>query len=104
MVHVVWQFRAKPDMVEEFRRVYGSEGAWAELFSQSPHYHGTLLLRDTLDPRLFMAIDRWTTNESFRDFRNQYGTEYALLDQQCLALTEEETLIGNFPDVTVEPM
>jgi len=100
MIHIIWRFRAKLDQVGHFRRIYGEDGEWAKLFSHSPDYRGTLLLQDTSDPLLFMVIDRWSAGESFTIFRKKYGREYELLDQQCLELTDEETLVGHFVELT----
>jgi quinol monooxygenase YgiN len=99
MMHIIWRFRAKPDQVEHFRRVYARDGAWAKLFSHSPEYQGTILLQDASDSLLFVVIDRWSTSESFAGFRQRYGVEYELLDQQCLDLTDEEILIGHFTEM-----
>jgi heme-degrading monooxygenase HmoA len=98
MLRIIWQFQAKAARAEEFRRVYGSKGPWAELFARSPEYLGTLFLQDVLDPHAFMVIDNWERSDSFQRFRRQFGPEYSQLDQQCLELTEQETLLGNFVD------
>ena len=99
MRHIIWRFRAKPDRVEDFRRTYGCDGQWAKLFARSPEYQVALLLQDTSDPLLFMVIDRWANDDSFTRFHQKFEQEYAALDQHCLSLTDEETLIGNFTEL-----
>ena len=99
-MHIIWGFRAKPDRVEQLRRAYGCDGDWAKLFARSPEYQGTLLLQDADDPLLFVVIDRWNNLDSFRSFHQQFRQEYEALDQQCLSLTDEETLIGNFTELS----
>lgn len=99
MMHIIWRFRAKPDRVEHFRRTYGCDGDWAKLFARSPEYQGTVLLQDTADPLFFVVIDRWSNVDSFTSFQQQFRQEYEALDQQCLDLTDVETLIGNFTEL-----
>ena len=96
---IIWRFRAKRDRVEEFRRVYGSDGDWAKLFMRSPEYQGTQLLQDTTEERMFVVMDRWAQDDSFTRFRQEHSEEYDELDRQCLELTEEETRIGVFAEV-----
>jgi quinol monooxygenase YgiN len=99
MTFIIWRFRAKPDRVEQFRRVYGSDGDWAKLFMRSPEYQGTQLLQDVAEERTFLVIDRWVNGDSFAHFRQGFAKEYDELDRQCLELTEEETRIGVFTEV-----
>lgn len=100
MTHIIiWRFRAKPDRVEQFRRVYGSDGDWAKLFMRSPEYQGTQLLQDVAEERSFMTIDRWADADSFARFRREFSKEYEELDRQCLELTEEEIRIGAFNEL-----
>ena len=99
MTFIIWRFRAKPDRVEEFRRVYGSDGDWAKLFRRSPHFLGTQLLQDTTEERVFVVLDRWADGDSFARFRQEFSNEYEELDRRCLELTEEEIRIGAFNEL-----
>ena len=96
MLHIIWRFRAKPDKVEEFRRVYAGDGDWARLFARSTGYLGTELLADMTDQLVFVVIDRWETRGAYERFKTDYGAEYMALDKACCELTEEETEIGKF--------
>jgi heme-degrading monooxygenase HmoA len=95
---ILWRFRAKPGRGEDFRRIYGGDGEWAKLFGRASEYRGTLLLQDIADPLVFMVIDRWATNDSFRHFRRTFAADYEHLDDRCRELTDAETLIGVFTD------
>ncbi len=101
MLRIIWQFRAKPNRSDDFRRVYSWKGQWAKLFGRSPEYQGTILLQDISDSLLFIVIDRWASKDSFTRFREKFGVEYERLDEQCNDLTDEETLIGLFFDEVV---
>ena len=92
----VWQFDVKPEFTSRFEEIYGAEGEWARLFRSSGEYDGTLLVRDMDNPRRFLTIDRWTTRESLRQFKQDHHSEYQALDQRCETLTELETFRGDF--------
>jgi len=96
VIYIVWRFTAKPVRVAEFERHYGSEGSWSQLFRRSPGYQGTTLLRDSATSNRFLLWDCWDSLSSFERFRQEHGTDYAALDNQCEALTEEETKVGIF--------
>jgi heme-degrading monooxygenase HmoA len=96
MFVVVWHFEIAEDKVAGFEAAYGPEGAWAKLFSASPNYLGTELLRDAYIPGNYLTIDRWTSEDDFRAFRKDHDAEYEVLDRQCDALTSKETRVGAY--------
>jgi heme-degrading monooxygenase HmoA len=96
MFVVVWQFEIAEDKVSDFEAAYGPEGAWAQLFRTSPNYLGTELLRDAYVPFAYLTIDRWTSEDAFRDFRKNHDAGYESLDRNCDALTGRETRIGAY--------
>ena len=96
MFVVVWQFEIVEDKVPVFEAAYGPEGSWAQLFRTSPDYCGTELLRDAFVPGLYLTIDRWASEESFRAFRRDHDAGYETLDRACDALTQRETRIGAY--------
>jgi heme-degrading monooxygenase HmoA len=90
----IWQFRAQPERVREFREAYGSAGAWAKLFARGDGYLGTELLESTSDPTLHVTIDRWESAEAWAAFLHAWREEYAALDRQCESLTRDEVELG----------
>ena len=96
----LWEFIVEPEHVEEFERHYGPEGSWVELFRQAPGYVETLLLRDSMDPRRFITIDRWESAEAYRTFRTVFSQQYTDRDRRCEGLTVRETLLGHFDEPT----
>ena len=96
MIYIVWRFTAKSARVAEFERHYASEGSWAQLFRRSPGFRGTTLLRDSATSNRYLLWDCWDSLSSFERFKQEHGTDYAALDNQCEALTEEETKVGIF--------
>jgi len=92
----LWEFHVKPEARAEFERAYGPEGDWAQLFGKSPDYRGTELLRDPSGSGRYLTLDRWASRDAFLQFKREFQSEYAALDRQCEALTERESLLGEF--------
>ena len=96
MFVVVWQFEIAEEKIAEFEAAYGPGGAWAGLFSLSPDYGGTELLRDAYVPGSYLTVDRWTSEEAFRAFRREHDVAYETLDRTCDDLTARESRIGAY--------
>jgi heme-degrading monooxygenase HmoA len=96
MFVVVWHFEIAEEKIAAFEAAYSPEGAWAQLFSASPEYRGTELLRDAYIPGSYLTIDRWASEEAFRAFRKEHDAEYETLDRSCDSLTSRETRIGAY--------
>jgi quinol monooxygenase YgiN len=100
MIYVVWRFTAKPSQVADFERHYGSEGSWAQLFRRSAGYQGTTLLSDSAGKNKYLLWDCWESVASFDQFKHDHSADYAALDKQCEALTDEEMKLGVFESFT----
>lgn len=96
MLVIVWEFRVKAERVEDFESLYREDGAWAELFRESPGFISTTLMRDLRNPMRFLVADRWTSEELFEDFKRTHGARYDALDERCRRLTEQEVEVGRF--------
>ncbi len=97
---VIWEFQVKPEARLAFEQAYGPAGDWARLFSQSSDYRGTQLLRDTNRPGRYLTFDQWTSREAFRQFKQAHQADYDAFDQQCEALTDNESLFGEFESLS----
>ncbi len=96
----VWEYRARPQAAASFAAAYGSGGDWVRLFRRHPGYLGTMLLRDLEDPLRFCTIDSWRSRADHNEFRSQFAADFETLDARCAALTEVETHLGDFEDVS----
>lgn len=96
MIHIVWEFHVKPEKAAEFERHYSSSGTWASFFKKGEGYHGTILVRDTEKPGRYLTFDLWGALADYKDFKTRFSEEYARIDRQCEALTENEACIGIF--------
>ena len=96
MFHVVWEFRVRAAALETFVRRYGPEGDWVQLFRRAPGYVGTVLMQDRREPQRFLVTDTWRDAASHAAFKADRADEYAALDHECEALTEDERCLGEF--------
>ena len=88
---IVWRYLVPEDHRAPFEAAYGSDGVWARLFAQSPHYLGTELLGG--GPGEYVTIDRWDAEAEASSFIAAHRTEYDRIDRACADLTEAEVLL-----------
>lgn len=98
----IWEFHIRPEAKSAFEEIYGSDGAWAQLFRRSPDYLGTKLIRDLIRPGRYLTLDYWTSREALHGFKQEHRTEYAALDMQCETLAAYEAMVGEFAGVPAE--
>lgn len=92
----IWQFRVPSEKADQFREVYGPDGAWTHLFQRETGFLGTELFHSATHPNIFLTIDRWDSAGAWAAFLRAWGDEYAALDQDCEKLTVTEGEIGTF--------
>jgi heme-degrading monooxygenase HmoA len=93
---IVWEYMARPDRLVEFETLYRPDGPWVELFKRSPGFVSTTLMRDVRDGNRFMIADRWTSEESYEAFKQDFADEYQQLSRQGERVHRAEHLIGRF--------
>jgi heme-degrading monooxygenase HmoA len=96
VIHIVWEFRVKPEKQAEFERHYSGSGTWARFFKKGEGYHGTVLARDAEHPGRYLTFDLWESVAAFHEFKARFSEEYFRIDRQCEALTDQETCLGTF--------
>ena len=74
----------------------GRRGTGRGCFVVLPDYLGTELLRDAYISGSYLTIDRWASEEAYRNFRKENDAAYEALDRTCDALTSRETRIGAY--------
>src|SRR6266481_3190209 len=68
MLNIIWEFHCKPERQAEFENIYKPDGKWSQLFSCSPGYQGTTLIRDQNQPCRYLCADHWDDLTSFQAF------------------------------------
>jgi heme-degrading monooxygenase HmoA len=96
----IWEFHVKPEARSQFERIYGPDGDWAQLFRRSPEYCGTTLLQDRDHPERYLTLDHWASRDALAQFKREHHADYAALDKKCESLTEKETFVGDFDNLT----
>ena len=96
----IWKFEINPEARSQFETIYGSEGAWAQLFRKSPEYRGTEIVQDDERPQTYLTFDYWTSRDALDKFKQAHAEEYAALDRQCERLTASEVFLGHFTEVS----
>jgi hypothetical protein len=93
---IIWEFHVRPEVRLAFVKIYGPNGAWAQLFRRSADFRGTELVCDLNRPSRYLTLDQWSSREAFLRFKQDHHTDYTVLDKQCENLTEHEALVGEF--------
>ena len=96
---VIWEFQVRPGAEEDFERVYGPAGDWAQLFHKAEGYIRTDLLRDREVRGRYLVLDHWGSAAQYDAFRAAHAAAYAELDRRCEALTLREARIGALSDL-----
>jgi heme-degrading monooxygenase HmoA len=84
---------------EEFERVYGPDGEWAQFFRQGDGYVGTELLRDVEAAGRYLVIDRWESAESYNSFVAERRQEYMERVDATRFHYDSELRFGTFESV-----
>lgn len=96
----VWEYRVRPEHLDEFERGYGPEGEWVRFFRRNPEYIRTELLRDRDNALRFVTIDYWTSREACLAARERWRDEFDAIDARYDRITESETHLGDFEVTT----
>jgi heme-degrading monooxygenase HmoA len=91
-----WEYVVAPGREAEFVQLYGSKGAWVDLFRRAEGYRWTDLLQDRATPGRFVTIDRWDSREAWEAFRIAFAAEFDAVDRAGSRLTTEERELGTF--------
>ena len=93
---IVWEFRVPTAMAEQFERLYGPAGVWAQFFHGAQGFVRTELVRDTAQQGRYLTFDFWTSGAAYERFRQSRAAEYQAIDVQCEQVTESEIEVGRF--------
>jgi hypothetical protein len=96
MFVILWEYEVKSECEESFRKVYGPEGPWVQLFRNDQQYKGTRLLRDALRSEACITMDQWESKQAYAKFKSTHMEEYAAIDRETQKLTLRERYLGAF--------
>ena len=84
---------------EEFERVYGPDGEWAQFFRQGRGYVGTELLQDVEQGGRYVVVDRWESRDAYNTFVERHREEYMRRVDETVFLYDHELRFGTFENV-----
>lgn len=96
MFIAVWEFEVPAATRAAFEALYGPSGEWVVLFRSAPAYLGSELFCDPEHAGRYLTVDRWTSAEAYRAFKQRQAGAYAALDARGDSLTATERLLGEF--------
>jgi heme-degrading monooxygenase HmoA len=106
MVQFVWEFVVHEGAQGPFELAYGPGGAWSQLFAPAPGFRGITLLRDTDDPRRYLAIEVWDAAAQREQALAQRADAYAALEASLAGWAASAREVGAFrvrAEATVRP-
>jgi heme-degrading monooxygenase HmoA len=92
-------FRYEVRDPEEFARVYGPEGEWAQFFRRGDGFIGTELLRDVEEAERYLVIDRWESVDAYNAFLSEFQDEYLRRADETRFHYLQELRFGTFENV-----
>jgi heme-degrading monooxygenase HmoA len=94
VIALVFRYDAREP--EEFERVYGAAGDWAQFFRRGAGYIGTELLRDVEELDRYLVIDRWDSAEAYNAFLAAHADEYLRRSDDARLYYLHELRMGTF--------
>lgn len=96
---IVWEFEVPEAGRPDFEAAYGPEGPWAHLFAKAAGFRDVKLFRSCERPGRYFTVDRWVSEAAFRAFRQDFASEYEVLDRRFEGLTGKETRIDAVTEI-----
>jgi len=90
MFQVIWELKVKFKEREKFEHFYDAKGEWVKFLSKSPDYQGTDILESGEGDGVFLVIDEWLTEESFKEFIASRKAEYDLLEEKAKSVSRSK--------------
>lgn len=75
MVIILWEYQVKADREAEFKAIYASNGAWAELFRKGKGFLGTQSFHSGTVKPLHDRRDQWETINDYQTFSIGFNDE-----------------------------
>jgi heme-degrading monooxygenase HmoA len=96
MIEIIWEAIVKEEARGSFELAFGPGGAWSKFFAKSPGFRGTTLLRDIKDPRRYLTIELWDSEDQREQTLAERKSEFAELDNPFGGWTESRSEVGVF--------
>lgn len=98
MYKVVWRYKVKPELVDQFQEMYDTSGDWVRLFQKSPEFIKTELFQISESNAIFMTVDYWISKDAYETFYAKHKPEIDLIDKRGEGFTIGEEKIAEAGD------
>jgi len=88
----IWRFQVREGLEDDF--VSMNQNDWPVLFSRSDEYKGTIVGKNTTDPRVYLTMDEWTSKDAFDRFVAANRSDFDKLSERHKRLCDSITNIG----------
>ena len=96
MYFTIWEFHTKPGFERNFEEAYGQNGIWDRLFRQDEEFLGTDFLKCSEMNGHYITIDRWSSEDAYRKFKERMKNEIKSIDDRLSKLTDHEAPLGGY--------
>ncbi len=96
MVAVVWQFDVRPEVSNEFERLYGADGTWTKLSRRSRSFLGSSFLRDIGSSTRYLLVEYWSEMVVYEKHLADFGEQVKALELQRAQIVERMETVGVF--------
>ncbi len=106
MIEFVCEFVVKEPFRGQFELAFGPGGAWSKLYSRSPGFRGTTVLRDEKNPQRYLTIDLWETEAQREQLLVEHEGDLTEMRVTFVEWTESIVELGTFrvlAEATVRP-
>lgn len=106
MIEMVTEYVVKADARGWFELAYGPGGAWSEMTDGCEGFRGTTVLRDEEDPRRYLTVDLWTSEDAWEVAVAEHEEAYAALQADFDEWLDSMVRVGIFrvlAQATVRP-
>jgi hypothetical protein len=106
MIELVREYVIREDMCAHFELTFGPGGACSELLGPSPGFRGLTLMRDVADPRRYLVVEVWESQERRAEALAARQTGFSELEASFDRLASSRKELGNFrllPEASVRP-
>lgn len=94
MFQVIWQYNVPPNFQKQFEEEYGHKGTWAHFFGQPPAYKGSDLYKQLKQPDIYILVDKWESEGSYKAFTSSHKESYEALSHKFEFIYDDEAGLG----------
>jgi len=88
----IWEFHVKEGCERQFMAM--NRRTWPDFFMTSPRYRSTDIAKNLDNPRVYVTVDKWDSQEDFEQFNKANRDKYLALEEDHKSLYESARHVG----------